>query len=159
MADIVELILTDHARMRALLADVETALGQPDDTESRAELFRRWETFAALVEMHADAAEEIGFPALFGRTPTVARDNARAAHDDIRETVRETRLYRSGSRPWRLAVSAACAAVAVHVHDLESGALARFRREASMPTREALGRQWMAFVTARTADDERYDAP
>ena len=144
--------------MRTLLADIETALGQPADTDSRAELLRRWKTFAALVEVHADAAEEIGFPALFGRARTVARDSARATHDDIRETVGETRLYRSGSRPWRLAVSAACAAVAVHVHDLESGALARFRREASMPTREALGRQWMAFVTARMADGKGYDA-
>ena len=43
------------------------------------------------------------------------------------------------------------------VHDLESGALARFRRDASMPVREALGRQWMAFVAARMLGDTRHD--
>jgi hypothetical protein len=41
--------------------------------------------------------------------------------------------------------------------DLESGALARFRRDASVQTREALGRQWMAFVAASMADDRRHD--
>jgi hypothetical protein len=77
VADIVELLLADHALIRTLLAEVETALAQPDDIDSRAELLCRWETLAALLEMHADAVEEIGFPALFGRA-TVARGNARA---------------------------------------------------------------------------------
>jgi hypothetical protein len=67
MADIVDLILADNARIRALIAEVETALGQVDDTDS--------------------------------------------------------------------------------------GALARFRRDASVQTREALGRQWVDFV----ADSMRHD--
>jgi hypothetical protein len=110
MADIVEVILADHARIQRLLADIEITSGRTDDTDSSAELTGRWETLAALLEVHADAAEEIGFAALFGRTATVARDNAKAIHDDIREAVAETRLHPAGSRAWRLAVLAACAA-------------------------------------------------
>jgi hypothetical protein len=98
----------------------------------------------------ADIIELIlaGFPALFGRVATLAWDNAKATHDDLREAARETRLHPAGSRPWRLAVAAACAAAKDHIHELESGALARFRRDAPMPAREALGRQWMTFVAA-----------
>jgi Hemerythrin HHE cation binding domain len=157
MADIVELIVADHARIRKLLADIEATLGGTDDSNSRAELPDRWQTVAALLEVHADAAEEIGFPALFGRATTTARENARAAHDDIREAVGETRLYPAGSRSWRLAVAAARAAAMDHIHDLESGALARFRRDASVQAREALGHQWMAFVAACAADDMSLD--
>jgi Hemerythrin HHE cation binding domain len=153
MTDIIELILADHARIRRLLADVEIPPEGVGDTESRAELPDRWETLAALLELHAAAAEEIGFPALFGRAATLARDKARATHDDLREAVGETRLYPAGSRLWRLAVFAARAAAMDHIHDLESGALARFRRGASVQTREALGYQWTAFVAACTADD------
>lgn len=51
----------------------------------------------------------------------------------------------------------ACATAMDHIHDLESGALARFRRDASMPVREALGRQWMAFVAAKMLGDTRHD--
>jgi len=157
MADIIELILADHARIRRLLADIESAPGAADDANSRAELPDRWETVAALLEVHADAAEEIGFPALFGRAMSAARDNARATHGDIREAVGETRLYPVGSRSWRLAVAAARAAAMDHIHDLESGALARFRRDASAQAREALGHQWMAFVAACVADDMSHD--
>lgn len=157
MADIVELLLADHALMRRLLAEVETALGQPDDAESSAQLPGRWNMLAALLGMHADAAEEIVFPALFGREPTGARDNARDTHADLREAVREARLYQVGSRPWRLAVLAACAAAIEHIDDLESGALARFRHDAPMPIREALARQWLAFVTPSTAGGTRHD--
>jgi Hemerythrin HHE cation binding domain len=156
MADIIELILADHARIRRLLADFEAILAQADNTDWRADLRGQWETLAALLEVHADATEEIGFPAVFGRAATVGRANARATHDDIREAVGETRLYPAGSRSWRLAALAACAAAMDHIQDLESGALARFRHDAPMQTREALGRQWMAFVAARVASDTRY---
>jgi Hemerythrin HHE cation binding domain len=154
MADIIELILADHMRMRRLLAEMETALGRADDNGSRAEMPARWETLAELLEVHAAAIEEIGFLPLFGRTATPARDNARATDDDILEAVRETRLYPAGSRSWQLAVLAACAAAADHINDLESGALARFRRDAPIPVRDALGRQWMAFVAANASRDK-----
>jgi len=157
MADIVELILADHGRIRMLLAAVETALAQADGTDSRAELPGRWETLAALLGVHADAAEEIGFPALFGRAATLERDNARATDDDIREAVGETRLHPVSSRSWQLAVLAACAAARDHVHDLESGALARFGRDAPRPTRDVLGRQWTAFVAASMYRDKHHD--
>jgi Hemerythrin HHE cation binding domain len=157
VADIVELLLADHAMLRRLLAEVETARRQPDDADSSNELPGRWEMLAALLDMHADAAEEIAFPALFGPTATGARDNARATHGDIREAVREGRLYPTGSGPWRLAVLAACAAAIEHIDDLESGALARFRHDAPMPVREALGRQWLAFVAPSTAGDTCHD--
>jgi Hemerythrin HHE cation binding domain len=93
MADIIELILADHARIRRLLAEIETILAPTDGTDWRAELPGRWEMLAALLEVHADAAEEIGFPVLFGRVATLAWDNAKATHGDIRRRYARTRLY------------------------------------------------------------------
>ena len=128
MAGIAGLIVADHARMRRLLAGIQAIMAQADDTGGRTGLPGRRQTLAALLEVHAGAAEEIGFPAVSGRAATVARDNARATRDGIREAAGETRLVPAGSRSWRLAVLAACAAARDHVDDLESGALARFRR-------------------------------
>jgi hypothetical protein len=87
----------------------------------------------------------------------VAGDGAKATDDDIREAIGETRLCPAGSRSWQLAVLAGCAAAMDHIHDLESAALARFQRNASMPGREDLGRQWMDFVAASMADNTRHD--
>jgi len=148
MADIIDLIVADHARIRKLLVEVENALERSDGAGIPDGMAGSWELLAPLLQMHVDVAEEIGFPALFGRADSQARESAKATHDDIREAVLETRLYPPGSRPWQLAILAACAAARDHINDLESGALARFRRAASVPTREALGRHWAAFVAA-----------
>ncbi len=157
MADIVKLILADHEEIRRLLAEVEDGLGQSDSTASRTELLQRWDSAAASLELHVAAMEEIGFPVIFDRTATVAYDNARAAQDDIREAIRESRLSPAGSRSWRLAVLAACTAAIDYINDLESGALVRFGHQGSMQTREALGRQWMAFTAASMDGDTPQD--
>ena len=156
MADIVELLLADHALIRRLLAGVETALGQPDDADSGTELPGRWQTLAALLEMHAEAAEEIGFPALFGRTATVARDNARATHGDLREAVGEARLCQLVFAPggWPSSRPA-----------LRLSSTSMTWNPARWPDSSAmhdagpgnLGRQRVAFVVASTACDTRHD--
>ena len=118
----------------------------------------RGERLAALLEEHADAAEEIGFLVLFGRAATAARPNkARATQGDIREAVGETRLCPAGSRSWQMSVLAACAAARDHIDDLKAGALSRFRREASMPVRELLGRQWMTYIADAMSDNTAHD--
>jgi hypothetical protein len=114
----------------------------------------QWERLAALLEAYADADEKIGFPALSDRAATVARDHAKAAHQ--RGGSRD-RLYLAGSRSWQLAVFAGCADAMDHIHDLESGAQARLRRDASVQTRDALGREWIAFVADCMAEDIRHD--
>jgi hypothetical protein len=144
MTDIVDLIRADHERIRALSARLSDG-----GSDSSSQL---WASLADLLELHLDAEEEICFLALFGRGANEARELARAVDDEIREAVREARLHPAGSRPWRLAVDAACRAAADHVGDLESGALARFGRQAPPQAREALGRQWQAFVSGREDD-------
>lgn len=149
MTDIVELILADHREMCGLLSELVKARSPGCAVSPSAELCQLWAAAAELLEVHADAEEEICFLALFGPGQRADRAAASAAHDDIREAVTEARLKPPGSPTWWLAVQAAHAAAASHARSLEAGALGRFRREAPAAARAALGRQWLAFRFAR----------
>jgi hypothetical protein len=152
VADIVDLILTDHARIRKLCAELQDGIADgASATPDR--LGQVWAELADLLERHAEAEEEICFPALFGRADGGAREAARAADTDISEAVGEARLHPAGSRLWRLAVAAASTAALEHVTYLDSSVLGRFARQSPAHTRQALGRQWLAFVTARAEGD------
>ena len=154
MADIVELILADHGLIRRLLAELDATWQRADGTGPGPALPYLWQTLAALLEAHLGTAEEIGFLALFDQAATTERNSARGTHDDIREALGEARLHPAGSPLWRLAVLAARAGALEHIHDLESGPLARFQRDVSPQIRETLGRQWLAFAAALDADQD-----
>jgi Hemerythrin HHE cation binding domain len=97
VADIVELILADHGRIRRLLAELGATWQRADGTGPGPALPYLWETLAALLEAHLGTAEEIGFLALFDQAATTERNSARGTHDDIREALGEARLHPAGS--------------------------------------------------------------
>jgi hypothetical protein len=78
--------------------------------------------------------------------------DAIADHDDFREAVREARLHAAGSAVWWRAVTAVLWASSDYVAREERGALAAIGRRAALALRNELGRQWAAFIAARTRD-------
>jgi hypothetical protein len=154
MADIVTLVLRDHARIRRMFAELDEVR---DDT---IRLGRLWPELAWLLTAHVDAAEEIvRLPVLGGGAggPAALRE-VTDIDDDIREAVAEARLQPAGSLRWRLAVRAARAAADQHIEVIESGPLPRFRRRAPGRVRVILGRHWTAFMAARRRDGRDSEA-
>jgi anti-anti-sigma regulatory factor len=152
--DIAELILAEHVRIGKLLTELDSALAAADPADPGAEAVLAWETLAGFLLFHLDAAEEVAYQALASAGPETALDIMRAAgaDADIREAVEETRLSRPGSRTWQLAVQAACTEATTHIACVESGPLRRFCLQTGPADRRALGRQWVAFMTARALD-------
>jgi hypothetical protein len=149
MTDIVTLIQADHTRIRRLFTELDAARDSP------SRLARLWPELAWLLRSHTDAAEEIFCLPLLAHQPDglAALPEMIAGHTDIRITVSEADLHPAGSRLWWLAVRAARVAADKHIEAIESGPLPRFRRHVPEQDREALGRQWTAFMTARGDDD------
>jgi Hemerythrin HHE cation binding domain len=154
MTDIIELILADHQRIRRLLGALDDAARYGEGPGASKALAQVWRRLAGLLELHAEAEEEICYLALFGagQDATAQMQDAIDDHDDIREAVREARLHAAGSAIWWRAVNAALRASRDHIAREESGALAAFGRRAAPALRDELGRQWTAFIAARTRD-------
>ena len=154
MADIIELILADHRRIRRLLGALGDAARYGEDPGAACILAPVWDKLAGLLELHAEAEEEICYLAMFGPGPNAAArmQDAIADHDDIREAVAEARLHPPGSAAWWRAVTAARQASRDHIACEEHGVLAAFGRRATPALRDELGRQWAPFIAARTLD-------
>jgi hypothetical protein len=87
-------------------------------------------------------------------------NDAIAQHNDIREAVREARLYAVASPVWWLAVNDAIRTCRDHMARYEHGRLANFSARADLELRNELGRQWAAFTSARARDAQpRHAAP
>ena len=151
-ADICELVMADHRRIRRLSAALDDAARW--DGESGSTLAHAWLRLAALLEVHAAAEEEICYLPMSRYRPDGAEDRrvAIADHDDIREAIREASLWQPGSGPWRRAVRAALAVNADHIDREEHGLLTESLAGLSMGQRRELGRQWQAFVAAWRLD-------
>ena len=151
-ADIIELIMADHRRIRRLAAAL-------DDTarwngNSGVMLGHAWHRLAGLLEAHARAEEEICYLPMFGCHPqaAAARREAFDDHDDIREAISEASLHRPGSARWWRAVRAVLAASAGHLDREERILLASGLTGLTMSRRRELGRQWSAFIAAWRLD-------
>lgn len=155
MADIVTLVLEDHARMRRMFAELDDVCG------GTVRLRRLWHELAWLLTAHVGAAEEICCLPFLADEPggAAAIREIAASHDDIREAVAEARLRPAGSHGWWMAVRAARAAADQHIDVIESGPLPRFRRRTPEQVRALLGRQWLAFTTALQRDSEAIRLP
>ena len=161
MPDIVELIRAEHARIIGLTGQLGTALAQqaPVDPGSEPDLI--WAALVRYLRFHVEAAKEIAYRALAGSEPNAPPAIAQAsqADADIRETAAEARLAPPGSRTWRLAVQAICGSANRHITCVESGPLAQFQDHGALTVRHALGRQWVAFMTARPWTDRPVTGP
>jgi len=150
--DVIELIRAEHQRIRGLLASLDQ---QSQDDGSN--LGHTWSQAAALLLVHIDAAEEVGFPPALVRARDIAGHRAAiiADHADIRDAVAEARFHAVGSRGWWLAVGAVRAAARRHMDLSESTLLRQLGDELSDHERAFLGRQWRAFVLACTLDADQ----
>src|SRR5579863_775911 len=149
-ADILELIMADHRRIRRLRGALQDAARYDADAGPVWLLPHTWQRFTGLLVAHFDAEEEICYLLVFGPGPQAAgrRREAIADHDDIREAVREASLHRAGSARWWRPAMAVLAGSAEHLdraeHDVQAECLTRL----TMSQRRALGRQWSAFISA-----------
>ncbi|MFI6869532.1 hemerythrin domain-containing protein [Nocardia sp. NPDC050406] len=146
--DITELILDDHHEQRRLFAILEQI--DPAETDVLAAI---WERLAAFLELHAQAEEEIFYPALLEvgiaarRADGVEEETLDAIHDhnEIRDAVAEVARHPVGSAEWFAAVAAANLANGDHMAEEEREGLTDFRRLAGLARRHKLAVAFAAY--------------
>jgi hypothetical protein len=164
--DITQLILDDHHEQRRLFAILE----QIDRTDT-ASLSAVWTRLAAFLEVHAEAEEELFYPALLRvgtgaggvDTPEAETMDAIADHNNIRAAVAAVAGHELGSDDWYDAVATANEANSDHIAEEEREGLTDFRRHAGLQLRHDLAVAFAAFeathfagVTAVDKDPEGY---
>ena len=151
MSDIVDLIRADHQRILRARRALREFAGEPGGSSSCGRARAAWADLAALIEVHADAEEEICHLPMYGRSARglAMIQDAVADLDDIREAVQEAALQPPCSPGWWRAVTAVLSGCAEHCDRQERGVLASFQRSASGPLREGLAAEWLAFTAAR----------
>lgn len=153
-ADVIDLVLADHRRIRRLSLALDDAVrwaarSGPDWGPAHV-----WQRLAGLLQAHTLAEEEICFlsssrcgPQAAARTRDMAAD-----HHDIREAIAEAALQPAGTQPWWRAVRAVQVNIPYHLDQEERDILASWQRQLTHRRRLELGRQWMAFTAAWTLD-------
>jgi hypothetical protein len=146
--DITQLILDDHHEQRRLFAILEQVDRSDTDT-----LGAVWDRLAAFLELHAQAEEEIFYPALLRvgiqarRAGAAEEETLDAIHDhnDIRDAVMSVPGHPVGSDEWFAGVAAANLANSDHMGEEEREGLTDFRRLASLQLRHDLAVAFVAF--------------
>lgn len=151
-ADIIELVMEDHRRIRRLREALSDAVRYSGGSGPGWMVAHAWQRLSGLLEVHARAEEEICYLPMFGSSPQAIRRMREAVgdHDDIREAIGEASLQRAGSTLWWRAVRAGLAASSAHLERAERGMLTHCELTASQ--RLELGRQWSAFIAAWRQD-------
>jgi hypothetical protein len=157
--DIVELIRAEHVRIGGLTKKLDTALTQSGPVDPVSGPDPIWAALTRYLRFHVDAAKEIAYHALESAESGARFAIMRASEADaaIWETAAEAQLAQPGSRTWLLAVQATCHAAAVHITCMESSPLALLQNQVAPTVRHALGRQWVAFMTAKALDTTPVD--
>jgi hypothetical protein len=146
--DITQLILDDHHEQRRQFAVLE----QIDPSDART-LNAIWARLAAFLEIHAEAEEQIFYPALLrvgegagGKAD--AEDETEHAirdHNKIRDAVAAVKKHAVGSAGWFAAVAAANRENGDHMAEEEREGLTDFRRTAPLTSRHQLAVAFAAF--------------
>lgn len=139
--DITELILDDHREQRRLFAILEQI-----DREETSVLSAIWDRLSAFLELHAQAEEEIFYPALLRaglatrRAGGVEGETVDAIHDhnQIRDAIADVARHRVGTEDWYAAVAAANLANSDHMAEEEREGLTDFRRLSGLQARHQL---------------------
>ena len=148
--DIVELIMADHHEQRRMFALLDEVGNDP------ASLEPVWNRLSILLEVHADAEEQLFYPRLLhvgagSGGADSAEDETEDAirdHDDIRDGIRRASRHRAGSPEWWRAVTDTRIANSDHMGEEEREALADFRRHASLQARHDLGVRFAVYAAA-----------
>lgn len=154
MRDIIDLIQVDHLHIMRWAARLGELSRQDGDQEPLPVPARIWQSLASLIELHMLADEEIRVPTVLGtgRRGRVLAGEIRAAHEDVREIIRETSLQPPGSPPWWHLARVALAAWAVQFDTEVHGPLAECSYRADPALRARLAGQWRAFTEAQIRD-------
>lgn len=159
MTDVTELIVSDHDRICRLFTTLDDVARYVTAGESRGSapgwvLATTWARIAGLLDMHADAEQEICFLAMFGyrRNQFSEMEDAIADLNDVREAVAETHLQEAGCPAWWRAVDAARRSIHRHIFTIEQGILSDFCARSDGRLRAGLSKQWTAFIAARRHD-------
>jgi hemerythrin HHE cation binding domain-containing protein len=149
MPDIVDLIRAEHGRIRDLFARLCEGAAQDADNPART-----WAEVSDLLETHLDAAAEIGYPPALTAVMGIQQFRAQMAadHGDIREAIREARLYPVATDTWWLAVHGVRTAAMRHIAVNETTLLDRLRYDMPRAARNALAEQWQALIAAQALD-------
>lgn len=153
MAEIAELIAADNLHIMRWQVRL-SELRRQGDPGSGPALHAAWDTLAVLIDLHMAAEDEVCGPAIAGtgpRGPALARQ-ARDAHQDIREILREAGEYPPGSPLWWQLAAEALAAWTRYLHWQVYGPLADYRQRTAPGLRARLACQWRAFMDARIRD-------
>jgi hypothetical protein len=158
--DITQLILDDHHEQRRLFAILEQVART--DVGSLTAI---WKRLAAFLDVHAEAEEELFYPALLHlgkgvdaeHDPAEETEDAIRDHNEIRDAVARAARHRVGSDGWYEAVAAANKANGDHMAEEEREGLTDFRRHASLETRHDLGVTFAAFEAAHVDGVEPVD--
>ncbi|GJF03721.1 hemerythrin domain-containing protein [Pseudonocardia sp. D17] len=147
MPDITELILDDHEWFRRQFAVLdELRRSTPVDPTALRDV---WQPLADHLDVHAVAEEEIFYPQLLRRGGDDAEDETLDAigdHNDIRDGVHAAARHPIGTDAWWDAVQQARDANDEHMAEEENEGLPDFRLHAAPGLRDALGRQFRAFI-------------
>ena len=152
--DITQLILDDHHEQRRLFSVLE----QINRSDTRA-LAAIWERLSAFLEIHAEAEEQLFYPALLrvgkgagGKAD--AEDETEHAirdHNKIRDAVAAVAQHAVGSRAWFAAVAAANKENGDHMAEEEREGLTDFRRNAELALRHDLAVAFAVFEAVHFA--------
>lgn len=158
--DITQLILDDHHEQRRLFS----ILDQVDRRDTRT-LGAVWARLAAFLEIHAEAEEQIFYPALLGVGKGAggkadAEDETEHAirdHNKIRDAVAAVSRHAVGSPAWFAAVAAANKENGDHMAEEEREGLTDFRRTATLQARHDLAVAFVRFEAVHFAGVEAVD--
>jgi hypothetical protein len=142
MADIIELIYADHDWFRRQFFYL-------DDASSTEDLRAIWEPLALRLDTHAQAEEEIFYPALLKKgsagDPREETEDAVEDHNAIRDAVADAGGHPVGSKPWFAAVGKARTENGEHLDEEEREAIPDFIKSATPQLRHELAMAWLRF--------------
>ena len=151
--DITQLILDDHIEQRRLFAILEQLPRR--DTEG---LTKVWSRLAAFLELHAQAEEELFYPALLTLTGGTSRQTLEAEtvdaigdHNEIRDAVAAVGLEQVGGDGWYAAVGEANRANSEHMGEEEREGLTAFRRGTDLQLRHEIAVRFTVFEATNYA--------
>jgi len=148
MADIVDLVYTDHDWLRRQFFYLDYAT-------SDADLKAVWEVLATRLETHAEAEETVFYPALLKKgkagDPEDETEDAIDDHNKIRDAVGEARKQRVGSKAWFEAVGRVRTENGEHLDEEEREAIPDFIKSTSPELRHQLAMRWLQFYSEHQA--------
>ena len=145
--DITDIILTDHEEQRRMFARLDQI--DPDDTESLGAV---WKRLSTMLEVHAQAEEELFYPELLKLGERLHDDaeveetkDAIGDHNDIRDGALEAAKHRVGTKAWWQGVNASREANDEHMGEEEHEGLADFRRHVSLADRHEIAVKFLVY--------------